>query len=66
MGVSYDASDTIIREARKKLSLLVHPDKCSHPRAEDAFRVLNEAYVVLSNQVGFSFVFFFCIPGRIF
>lgn len=27
-----------------KLSLLVHPDKCSHPQAQEAFVKLNQAF----------------------
>lgn len=27
-----------------KLSLLVHPDKCSHPQAQEAFMALNKAF----------------------
>ncbi len=33
-------------------SLLVHPDKCAHPRAQDAFEVLNAAVAVLRGTGG--------------
>lgn len=29
------------------LSILVHPDKCKHPKAPDAFHVLEQAYKTL-------------------
>jgi len=32
-----------------KLSLLVHPDKCSHPDAAKAFQVLNSALKALND-----------------
>ncbi|KAF3795554.1 GPALPP motifs-containing protein 1 [Nymphaea thermarum] len=32
-----------------KLSLLVHPDKCSHPQAHQAFVLLNQAFKELQN-----------------
>ena len=28
----------------KKLANKVHPDKCTHPKAEEAFAALNELY----------------------
>ena len=34
----------------KKLCLQLHPDKNKHPRAEEAFKVLREAYEVLSDD----------------
>jgi hypothetical protein len=34
-----------------KLSLLVHPDKCTHPRAHEAFTALNKAFKDLQDPV---------------
>ena len=34
-----------------KLSLLVHPDKCTHPRAHEAFTALNKAFKDLQDPI---------------
>ncbi|CEL97969.1 unnamed protein product [Vitrella brassicaformis CCMP3155] len=39
----------VVRKAYKRISLLVHPDKCTHPKASDAFRVVFGALQVLSD-----------------
>lgn len=39
LGVDQKATAAEIRKAYWKLSLLVHPDKCDHPGAQDAFHV---------------------------
>lgn len=36
--------------ACRKVSLLIHPDKCSHPQAGDAFEVLGKAQKELLNE----------------
>ncbi|KAK9810532.1 hypothetical protein WJX72_012264 [[Myrmecia] bisecta] len=43
LGLHFDASEADIKKQYRKVSLLVHPDKCKHPRAEDAFQVLGNA-----------------------
>lgn len=43
LGVRFDADDAALARAFRKASLLVHPDKCSHPRAGDAFDMLAAA-----------------------
>ena len=43
LGVRFDADAGEIGRAYRKSSLLVHPDKCSHPRASDAFDLLGAA-----------------------
>ena len=43
LGLPFDATPEDIRKAYRKLSLLVHPDKCSHPQAKAAFEIVNAA-----------------------
>lgn len=43
LGVRFDADDAAVQRAFRKASLLVHPDKCAHPRAADAFDMLGAA-----------------------
>ena len=43
LGLPFDATPEDIRKAYRKLSLLVHPDKCSHPQAKAAFEIVNSA-----------------------
>lgn len=38
------ASEELIKKHYKKLSVLIHPDKCRHDMAKDAFHLLNTAY----------------------
>lgn len=37
LNLRFDASPDDVRRQYRKLSLLVHPDKCSHPQARQAF-----------------------------
>ncbi|XP_026189884.1 uncharacterized protein LOC34618008 [Cyclospora cayetanensis] len=39
-----DATEEDIRRQYRKLSLLIHPDKCKHELAQEAFQVVNKAY----------------------
>eukprot|EP00917_Polyrhabdina_sp_WS-2016_P012789 GHVP01027994.1.p1 GENE.GHVP01027994.1~~GHVP01027994.1.p1 ORF type:complete len:318 (-),score=28.17 GHVP01027994.1:247-1200(-) len=39
-----------VHDNYKSMSRLVHPDKCSHPRAKDAFQVLGSAYKSLEDS----------------
>ncbi|CAI5955853.1 unnamed protein product [Closterium sp. NIES-64] len=43
LGVTPAAGDSEIKKRYWKASLLVHPDKCSHPLAQEAFLRLNDA-----------------------
>ncbi len=43
LGLMFDASLEDARRQYRKVSLLVHPDKCNHPLAKDAFEVLGAA-----------------------
>jgi DnaJ family protein C protein 8 len=40
LEVGPEANETEIRKRFRMLSLLVHPDKCKHERAADAFHLL--------------------------
>ncbi|CAK7323563.1 unnamed protein product [Dovyalis caffra] len=44
VGVNRNMSAENIKKRYWKLSLLVHPDKCSHPQAHQAFVKLNKAF----------------------
>ncbi|KAK4182917.1 DnaJ domain-containing protein, partial [Podospora australis] len=50
LGVSKTSSESEIKKAYRKLSLLVHPDKNKHEQAEEAFKMVAEAYGVLGDQ----------------
>lgn len=40
LELTQEANDAEIKKKFKQLSILIHPDKCSHERASDAFHVL--------------------------
>ncbi|KAJ3127635.1 hypothetical protein HK100_009649 [Physocladia obscura] len=42
--------DKDIKLSYRKKSLLLHPDKCKHPRAQDAFEMLKKAETELSEE----------------
>ncbi|KAF8411863.1 hypothetical protein HHK36_004422 [Tetracentron sinense] len=44
LGVNHNMSTDNIKKRYWKLSLMVHPDKCSHPQAHQAFIKLNKAF----------------------
>lgn len=44
LGVNWKMSSDNIKKRYWKLSLMVHPDKCSHPQAHQAFVKLNQAF----------------------
>lgn len=44
LGVNNNMSDDNMKKRYWKLSLMVHPDKCTHPQAHQAFIKLNKAY----------------------
>lgn len=49
LGVNHNMSDVNIKKRYWKISLLVHPDKCSHPQAHQAFIKLNKAFKELQD-----------------
>ncbi|KAK9107673.1 hypothetical protein Syun_023684 [Stephania yunnanensis] len=44
LGANWKTSSDNIKKRYWKLSLMVHPDKCSHPQAHQAFVALNKAF----------------------
>ncbi|XP_061366608.1 uncharacterized protein LOC133309797 [Gastrolobium bilobum] len=49
LGVNHNMSSDNIKKRYWKMSLLVHPDKCSHPQANQAFIKLNKAFKELQD-----------------
>ncbi|CAH9115496.1 unnamed protein product [Cuscuta epithymum] len=47
LNLSFDSSLDDIKRQYRKLSLLVHPDKCKHPQAKEAFGALAKAQQLL-------------------
>ena len=43
VGLEPSAKASEIKKRYWRLSLLIHPDKCSHPRAHDAFQAVSKA-----------------------
>jgi len=50
LGVSPEDSASFIKKKYWKLSLMVHPDKCNHEDAKDAFDAIKKAHAVLSDE----------------
>ena len=50
LNLKFDASVDDVKKAYRKSSLLVHPDKCKHPKAQDAFEMLGQAQQALNNE----------------
>ncbi|KAJ7328189.1 Cleavage inducing molecular chaperone [Desmophyllum pertusum] len=49
LGVPRDATDDDIRKQYRKLAVLIHPDKNTHPQADEAFKTLANAFDILSD-----------------
>ena len=52
LQLPYNAEEPLIADIKanfRKKSLLVHPDKCRHPRAKDAFELLKKAQSALDD-----------------
>lgn len=49
LDVSASADTGSVRKAYWRLSLLVHPDKCSHPSAHEAFQAVSKAAKLLQD-----------------
>ena len=50
LGLRFDAAVEDVKKAYRKSSLMVHPDKCKHPKAQDAFEILGQAQQQLNNE----------------
>ena len=50
LNLRFDAAPEEIKKQYRKVSLLVHPDKCSHPQAAAAFDVLGAAHKELLDE----------------
>ena len=49
LGVNHTASTREIKQAFRHASLKLHPDKCTCQGAEEAFKTVNQAYLVLTD-----------------
>lgn len=47
LNLSFDSVPEDVKRQYRKLSLLVHPDKCKHPKAQEAFTALAKAQQLL-------------------
>lgn len=47
LNLPFDSSPEDVKKQYRKLSLLVHPDKCKHPQAKEAFGALAKAQQLL-------------------
>lgn len=52
LGLSPGADGAQIRKRYRQIAVTVHPDKCSHPKANEAFHKIVLAYRNLSRYVG--------------
>ena len=50
LKVEKTASDGEIKKAYRKLAIKLHPDKNPHPKASEAFKIINRAFEVLSDN----------------
>ena len=50
LGLRFDATDNDIRRQYRKVSLTVHPDKCNHPNAKNAFEIIGFAQKELLDE----------------
>lgn len=47
LNLPFDSSPDDVKKQYRKLSLMVHPDKCKHPQAKEAFGALAKAQQLL-------------------
>ncbi|GMH43115.1 hypothetical protein BSKO_11037 [Bryopsis sp. KO-2023] len=52
LGVEEGAGDSEVKKKYWRLSLMVHPDKCPHPKAQQAFQAVNAAFKKLGSAAG--------------
>lgn len=50
LNVEKTSSDNEIKKAYRKLAIRLHPDKNPHPKASEAFKIINRAFEVLSDE----------------
>ncbi|KAA0060165.1 DnaJ-like protein subfamily C member 8 [Cucumis melo var. makuwa] len=50
LKLPFDASPEEVKRQYRKLSLLVHPDKCKHPQSKEAFAALAKAQQLLLDE----------------
>ncbi|EOY33280.1 Chaperone DnaJ-domain superfamily protein [Theobroma cacao] len=50
LNLAFDSSPEDVKKQYRKLSLMVHPDKCKHPQAKEAFGALAKAQQHLLDQ----------------
>ncbi|CAG8605920.1 9688_t:CDS:2 [Cetraspora pellucida] len=50
LDLAPDGTEKDIKNAYRKKSLLIHPDKTKHPKAQEAFALLKKAETELSNE----------------
>lgn len=50
LSVERSATDSEIKKAYRKLSLLTHPDKNGYPGADEAFKMVSRAFQILSDS----------------
>ncbi|KAK9798524.1 hypothetical protein WJX73_007542 [Symbiochloris irregularis] len=50
LGLHFDSTLPDVKRQYRKASLMVHPDKCKHPRAQDAFEILGHAVSELEDE----------------
>lgn len=50
LGLRFDVDPKDIPRTYRKASLAVHPDKCTHPKASDAFEILGQAHRDLMDE----------------
>ncbi|AET40362.1 type I HSP40 co-chaperone HLJ1 Ecym_5626 [Eremothecium cymbalariae DBVPG len=50
LQIDKEASDSDVKKAYRKLAIKLHPDKNRHPRAAEAFKKINRAFEVLSDE----------------
>jgi DnaJ family protein C protein 8 len=50
MGLRFDATHEEAKRQYRKVSLMIHPDKCKHPLATSAFEVLGNANQQLQDE----------------
>ncbi|KAG5376468.1 hypothetical protein IGI04_041064 [Brassica rapa subsp. trilocularis] len=50
LNLSFDSSTDDVKRQYRKISLMVHPDKCKHPQAQEAFGALAKAQQLLLND----------------